>query len=176
MIESSKGRAPGHVANPGRRQPNPRRVKIHRSYTVEEIAGVFAIHKNTVRRWIKDGLPTIDHRRPTLVLGRELIEFLQARRASKKRPCRPGEIYCIRCRAPKFPAAGMVDCRPINEKIGNLAAICQDCNCMMYRCVSLARLEDVRREMSAPFPQALRRLREIIQPTENSDLEGDTQV
>ena len=33
-----------------KRHPNHRLVKIHRSYTVEEIAELFAIHKNTVRR------------------------------------------------------------------------------------------------------------------------------
>ena len=32
---------------------NPRRVKIHRSYTVEEVAMLFRVHKNTVRAWLK---------------------------------------------------------------------------------------------------------------------------
>jgi hypothetical protein len=31
------------------RRPNYRQVKIHRSHTVEEIACLFGIHKNTVR-------------------------------------------------------------------------------------------------------------------------------
>lgn len=33
----------------GKRHPNPRLAKIHRSYTVEEVAGVFGVHRNTVR-------------------------------------------------------------------------------------------------------------------------------
>ena len=32
---------------------NPRRVKVHRSYTVEEVAKLFRVHKNTVRDWLK---------------------------------------------------------------------------------------------------------------------------
>jgi Helix-turn-helix domain len=76
-----------------RLHPNHRRVKIHRSYTVEEIAGLFGIHKNTVRVWVKTGLPTCDERRPMLILGHDLASFLQARRARRKQPCRPGEIY-----------------------------------------------------------------------------------
>jgi transposase len=44
----------------GKRHPNYRLVKIHRSYAVEEIAKLFGIHKNTVRCWVKDGLATID--------------------------------------------------------------------------------------------------------------------
>ena len=71
-----------------KRHPNHRRVKVHRSYTVEEIAGLFGIHKNTVRAWVKAGLPTCDNKRPVLILGRDLIAFLQARRAKNKQPCR----------------------------------------------------------------------------------------
>ena len=40
-----------------KRHPNHRQVKIHHNYTVEEIASLFGIHKNTVREWIKAGLP-----------------------------------------------------------------------------------------------------------------------
>ena len=92
-----------------KRHPNHRLVKIHRSYTVEEIAELFAIHKNTVRNWVKSGLSTSDDKRPMLILGIDLAAFLQARRTKNKRPCRPGEIYCVRCRAPKFPAASMAE-------------------------------------------------------------------
>ena len=68
----------------GKRHPNHRLVKIHRSYTVEEIAQLFGIHKNTVRRWVKDGLTSIDDKRPMLILGHVLAAFLQARRAKKQ--------------------------------------------------------------------------------------------
>src|SRR6516162_8070923 len=37
------------------RRFNPRRVKIHRTYTVEEAARLFGVHKNTVRTWLKTG-------------------------------------------------------------------------------------------------------------------------
>jgi hypothetical protein len=89
-----------------KRRPNHRLVKIHRSYTVEEAARVFGIHKNTVRAWIDAGLPVCKDMRPHLILGRELAAFLQARRAKKKRPCAPGEMYCFRCRVPRTPAGG----------------------------------------------------------------------
>ena len=103
-----------------KRRPNPRLVKIHRSYTVEEVARLFGTHKNTVRAWVKAGLPTCDSKRPTLILGRELAAYLQARRTKNKRPCQPGEIYCVRCRAPKSPAGDMAEYQPITARLGNL--------------------------------------------------------
>jgi len=68
---------------------NHRLVKIHRSYLVEEAATLLDVHRNTVRQWIKLGLPTSDEKRPTLILGRVLIDFLQSSRALNKRPCHP---------------------------------------------------------------------------------------
>jgi hypothetical protein len=153
-----------------KRHPNHRYVKRHRSYTVEGIASLFNIHKKTVRGWVKAGLSPIDDKRPMLILGSELIAFLRARRVRNKQTCRPGEIYCVRCRAPKFPAADMADYLPVTEKVGNLKARCPNCDSIMNRCVSLAKLGKIRGKMEITFPQALRRLGESYQPTVNSDL------
>jgi hypothetical protein len=101
-----------------KRHPNHRLVKIHRSYTVEEIVNLFGNHKNTVRGWVKAGLVTSDDKRPMLILGHDLAAFLQARRVKNKQTCKPGEIYCVGCRAPKFPAADMAEYSPVTEEFG----------------------------------------------------------
>lgn len=150
--------------------PNHRLVKIHRSYTVEEIAVLFGIHKNTVREWVKAGLATSDDRRPMLILGQDLKAYLQARREKNKQKCRPGEIYCVRCRAPKFPAADIAYYAPVTEKFGNLAAICPDCDSIINRRVSLAMLGQVRGKLDISFPQAMEHIVERTKPTVNSDL------
>jgi hypothetical protein len=142
----------------GTRRPNPRLAKIHRNYTVGEAAGLFGVHPNTVLNWIKQGLPTSDAKRPTLILGRELAEFLKARRAKNKQTCQPGEMYCLRCRAPKVPDGNMVDYEVVTEKIGNLVAICPDCYLTMNRRVSFAKLDQVRGKMDITFPLALRHI------------------
>lgn len=136
----------------GKRHPNYRLARIHRSYTIEEIASLYGRHKNTVRGWVKDGLATIDDKRPMLVLGHDLEAFLQARRVKNKQTCKPGELYCVRCRAPKFPAGDMVEYSFVAEKVGNLAAICPDCNSIMNRRVSIANLEQIRGKMDISFP------------------------
>lgn len=137
-----------------KRRPNYRLVKIHRNYTVEEAARLFCIHKNTVREWIKHGLPTSDSRRPTLILGRELAAYLKARRTKNKQPCQPGEIYCVRCRAPKRPAGNMADYQPITATLGNLIGICPDCEGMIYRRTSRAKLSAIQAFLNVTFPEA----------------------
>lgn len=138
-----------------KRHPNPRLPKIHRNYTVEEVANLFGVHRNTVREWVKRGLPTNDNRRPMLILGGDLVTFLRARRAKNKRPCQPGEIYCVRCRQPKAPAGSMADYQPMTGTLGNLIAICPDCEAIMYRRVSLTKLEHVCGKLEIRMPQAL---------------------
>jgi excisionase family DNA binding protein len=155
------------------RHHNYRRVKIHRNYTVEEIASLFGVHRNTVRAWVKIGMRTSDDRRPTLIRGTDLSDFLHARRAKNKQPCNPGEFYCVRCRAPKVPAGDLVEYTPFTEKSGNLQAICPDCESIMNRRTSLAKLMDGHGKIENTVKQALLRLSNSAQPTENSDLEQE---
>ncbi len=135
-----------------KRRPNPRLAKIHRNYTVEDIAILYDIHKNTVRNWIKKGLPTIDDKRPMLILGYDLSAFLQARRVKNKCTCKPGEIYCVRCRTPKSPAGDMADYESLTESTGSLIGICPDCDTVIYRRVSLAILDQVRGQLDIAMP------------------------
>jgi hypothetical protein len=155
------------------RHPNHRLVKIHRNYKVEEIAKLFGIHRNTVREWIKRGLPTIDRKRPFLILGPDLAAFLQARRLKNKRKCQPGEIYCVRCRAPQKPAGDMAECQVSTAALGNLIGICPSCDCMIYRRVNLAKLEQVRGKLDITLTQALPHLVEISGFSVNSDFKEE---
>jgi hypothetical protein len=139
----------------GKRHSNPRLVKIHRNYTVEEVALLFRVHKNTVRDWIKRGLPLIDDKRPMLIIGRDLSSFLQARRAKNKQPCKPGEMYCLRCRKPKIPALNMVECKPRTDTLGNLFGICPACGAGMNRNVNLRKLEQVKGQMEIIMSRGL---------------------
>ncbi len=133
---------------------NPNLVKIHRNYTVEEAAALFPIHKNTVRGWIKDGLPVCDDKRPTLILGTELRLYLQGKRKVRKRTCKSFELYCMRCRAPKRPAGNMVDFLPGVSTSGRLVGLCPDCNGVMNRYASLTSLDKIKQELDVCVPKS----------------------
>lgn len=127
----------------GKLHPNHRLVKIHRSYTVEEVANVLGKHKNTVRAWRKDGLAAIDAKRPMLIRGHDLVEFLKKRRVKNKRPCKPGQLYCFSCRTPKSPAENMAEYTPVTATYGNLTAICPDCESIMNQRINIAKLKQI---------------------------------
>ena len=154
-----------------RKRPNHRLVKIHRSYTVEEVARLLGAHKNTVRTWVKVGLRTCDSRRPTLILGRHLAEFLQVRRRNSKRPCQPDEMYCFRCRAAKRPVGSMTDYQPITVNLGNLSGFCPDCEGMMYRRTSIRKVAAIRKRLDVHFVEVERQVNERNEPILNSDFE-----
>jgi excisionase family DNA binding protein len=153
-----------------KRRPNYLRAQIHRSYTVEDVARRFGIHKNTVRAWVKTGgLPTCDTRRPTLILGRDLRAFLLERRTKNKRPCKPGEIYCVRCRAPQRPAGEMADYQPITASQGMLSGICPACGAMIYRRASRLKLPEIQGNLDIRITEAERRVSNSNLPIVNSD-------
>ena len=132
---------------------NPNLFKIHLNYSIGEAAETIGVHKNTVREWIKQDLPTIDNRRPTLILGSDLRYFLQSRREKKKRKCSPGTIYCVRCKEPKTPMGNMVDYQQITKTKGNLVGICPDCEAVIHQFIGLARLGEIRQIFGISMPQ-----------------------
>jgi hypothetical protein len=69
-----------------------------------------------------------------------------------------GEIYCVRCREPKRPAGNMADYLPLGPEHGNLQGLCPDGGGLIYRGVSLAKLDTVRGDLDIAFTEALQRI------------------
>ena len=149
------------------RLPNPRLVKVHRSYTVEEVARLFCVHKQTVRNWLKAGLPALTDQRPLLILGRTLAAFLSERRQANKRPCGTGEIYCVRCRVPRKPAGMMAEYQPLNPTGGRLVGICPQCEALIYRRVSLCNLARDAGDLEVQITKGREHIDETHQPSVN---------
>jgi len=119
------------------------RIKSYRCYTKAEAAVVIGVSGRTIRQWIKDGLPAMTDERPTLVRGDDLIAFVKARRAARKTKVADDAFYCLKCRAARKPAAGLVECQ-CSETRAKLSAFCNICETMMYKPVPLSRLPELR--------------------------------
>ena len=153
------------------RRANPYAVKLHRSYSVPDLAACLGVHANTVRHWQRNGLTPLDSMRPALFQGATIRAFLTRRNASRKCPCPPGTLYCFRCRAPRSPALGMVDYLAANPVSGNVRAICAVCETVMHRRVRRAAVATILPGCDVQFAQAPSRLRGSAPPSLNCDLE-----
>ena len=136
---------------------NPNHAKINRSYTVEEVANLYSVHKNTVRSWInKKNLRTNDDLRPVLILGRDLREFLQVNRTKNKRKCLPHEVYCLRCRKPQIPSENMADYVPISNTTGRLISLCPECESLVNKYISLSQIHTITDRLAIAFPEGIK--------------------
>lgn len=125
-----------------------RGLKKHHSYTVDEVAEAIGAHPQTIRAWRERGLTCLDGQSPHLILGEHLLAFLSANTGARKQRLRPGQLYCLRCKAPRMPAGSMADFIPDGRGGGMLSGICPDCETMCHRFVREDRLSTVAPEIA----------------------------
>jgi len=123
----------------GNRRFDPRRLKSHLQYTVEEIAKALGCHRQTVWQWIKNGMPISDSRRPILVRGIDAKTYLGARYVAKRRKLAPGEMYCLRYRTPRKPAFNAAELIVTTAELGSLQGLCEVCSTVMNVGVSISK-------------------------------------
>ncbi len=111
------------------------RVRYWLTYDLDEICALFAdtgLHIQTVRKWVKNGLKTIDNGKPSLIYGNDLIVFLKAQNDKGKCQTRFDHMYCMKCK----------DARPIYQnkikadlKNGFLKVCghCRECKTTMHK-------------------------------------------
>ena len=134
------------------KRPNWRKVKKHRSYTVDEAARCLSVHKGTIRRYIKVGLPTLDDQRPLLILGVDLIAFLKCQTPEKQK-CALHECFCLKCRKPQPPAFDEAEFTADKAHSGQLRAFCEVCATVMHKRVSHAQYYDLSRVLAVTITQ-----------------------
>ena len=126
-----------------KRTHNIQRIKAGDSYFVQEICDMLKVHKNTVREWRRRGLPLIDDRRPYMILGSALKEFLRHRQSSRQHTCKPEQFYCFRCKQPRRARKNVIDATIKTAKIINLGGICEQCGCPVNKRASIKKLADI---------------------------------
>jgi hypothetical protein len=126
---------------------NSRRAKIHRTYSVADLAKLYGVHRNTVLRWMKRGLTPIEPKRPLLFHGEEVRAFLGYHNP-RRHACDAGEIYCLKCRSPKRPAGDEVDYMTRSSTTGVLQGLCPTCLSVLNRIIKHADLDCVCRDLN----------------------------
>lgn len=149
-----------------------RKIKRHHSYTVDEAARAMGAAKGTVRRWLDRGLPAIRDRKPFLILGEDLADYMAAK-ARPKRTCPPGTCYCVKCREARQPAGDMAEFVPIDAKSGNLRALCPECGNLMHRRTSVSQIEAIRAILEVAIVERQPRLSDSVHASTNEHLRKD---
>lgn len=151
---------------------NPNLVKSHHCYKVEEVAALYHCHKNTVRRWLKNGLTAIDDSRPMLIKGAILKSYLIGQRIARKKTCKQGEMYCMKCKNPRRPLQNEVWWIPQSSTTGRLVGCCEVCGSTINRFAKvegLAALSDI---WSIKIEGKHKRIGDSDKPALNGDFDG----
>ncbi len=131
-----------------KRTYNTRLIRMGLSYSVQEVAGLFGLHKNSVLQWIKSGLPVIDQRKPYLIHGADLAAFIKKRQSGRKHKCQPHEFYCCKCRTSRKAWENQVDIVIKNKSKLVITAICAVCNTALHRAGAVRKLAEYQKIFS----------------------------
>lgn len=125
-----------------KRKHNINHIKQNYSYTVNELCEKLGVHKNTVLRWInKEDLKTLGKKKPFLVHGLDLREFLKNRQQSQKNKCKDDEFFCVKCQVPQKPWENMVDIMVMTKNRANMKGLCEKCDRDIYKGLSVKKIE-----------------------------------
>ncbi len=99
------------------------------SYTIKEMSDCLKINEKTCLRWIENGLSIVpDSKRPILILGSEIKNFLRKKDSKKKIKLKRCEFYCFTCKTARNAKQGS-----IKKLQGQKTALCRVCGGKMCR-------------------------------------------
>lgn len=124
------------------RRANPMAVKLALTYEVAEAAKVLGMTPATIRNWIKDGLPVMATRKPYLISGEAIREYLRTKSRAAKSPLSIDQLYCLSCRTGRTPGQGTVRCMDLSAKTALLKGLCAHCDLTCTRMISRQRIPE----------------------------------
>lgn len=108
-------------------------LRPSQSYSPKEIARALDVEEATVRVWIREKrLPAMTNGNPHLVLGSDVVVFLEKKRAKKPRLAET-QFRCMHCLAGRNALGGMADFKVVSIHLGVLTALCEACGTPMCR-------------------------------------------
>jgi len=121
------------------KRANPMAVKSALTYEISEAAAALGKTPATIRNWVKDGLPIMSSKKPYLISGAALREYLRAKYKAAKSPLGPNEVFCLSCKTGRTPRAMIVTITAISAKTSLLKGQCSHCGAPATRMVSTAK-------------------------------------
>ena len=86
---------------------------------MDEIANLLSKDKRTCFRWIDEGLKVIEpDSKPLLIMGFELVRFLQEKQNKNKVSLKENEYYCLHCKRAVNATSGSEETKQTGKKIG----------------------------------------------------------
>lgn len=133
-----------------KRRPDYRMIRDTTTYSIQELAEASSRSKETIYEWIRQGLPTIDNRNPTLMYGWAVRKWLHSKWDARRTCCPDGMMHCMGCKSSRQPAAGSIEESVTGTGSVVLKARCSVCGSKMNLFV---KAEEVGRFRSALTPQ-----------------------
>lgn len=82
---------------------NINKLSYFKCYSIDDTSILYDIHPQTAQKWLSGGLKKIDNKKPTLIYGNHIKQFLGKLNDKAKVPTEFDEIYCFHCKAPHKP-------------------------------------------------------------------------
>lgn len=89
-------------------------------YDPKTLAAILRVHKNTIGRWSKDGLPSIEN--SGFFLGSSIKQFLIQKRKKGRIRLGPDEFYCFKCRKGTLSEASAIEFKVIGKLFSSQVA------------------------------------------------------
>lgn len=108
--------------------------------------------------WVRKGLPALTERKPHLIRGCDLRDFLRQAKKTRKKPLRLNQFYCLKCRDAREPAEAMIDCELPATGPAMIQGLCTICLTTMFKRIARDRIADLRRKLDVTIKQGDRTL------------------
>jgi len=124
------------------KRANPMAVKAALTYDVNEAARALGKTPATIRNWVKDGLSVMSSRKPYLISGAAIREYLRAKYKAAKHPLGPDMLYCLACRKGRHPVGMSATISSLTLRTSLLKGICSRCGGTCTRMISKSKAAD----------------------------------
>ena len=121
------------MSRSSKRRPDARAIRPTGTYSVDELADALDKSRATVQQWIRDGLPTIDAKKPALVYGWAFRNWHEARWEARRTNCAEDEFFCMGCRDRRRAAVGSLASEKTDRGCARVRACCAVCGMRMYK-------------------------------------------